>query len=362
MPAFLIALAVVGLAAPAEAQNAAQQGKWTVELNVGGSAGSGSTSGTPTGSFPAGAPFTLASGQPSRFVPSWFFGDGTVLINQVLAQFAANAGTSFPSMAPVDAALRASGGRLGSGGLLGVRLGRTLTPRLAAELSIERSLAKMGLRESLLDGLESGGDSFKGAFEALLSTLPVANLSVTSLVTVRDDRNAQLRLAGALKWTVWSGTRLEGYVTGGGGLIRNSGDGARAILTGQYRFSLFGAFPVDQTDRVVVAVNQPKNQAMGHVGGGVTFALSSTSGLRADVRLTLSAIKDVTALSASPDTDALSPPIVLSTSPGISPGVQFSTQAEVRSTLSGAIENFRLFTGSGLSKRISFTVGIFKRF
>jgi len=362
MPAFLTALALLALAASAEAQNATPAGKWTVELYGGRSSGSDSTSGKPTATFPAGDPFTLDSGQPSRAVPSWFFGDGAVLLNQVLTQFAANTGATFPRIAAVDAALGASGGRLGSGGVFGVRIGRVLTPKLTAELTMERSLAKMVIRDSLLNGLEAGGDSFTAAFQTLLSSLPVTNLSVTSTLATRDDRNAQTRLAGALKWTVSSGKRIEAYVTGGGGLIRNSGDGAQAILTGRYTFRLFGTFPVDQTDHVVVSVNQPESRAMGLVGGGVTLALSSNAGLRADVRLLLSAMRDVTTLSASPDTDAQSPPIVLSTSPGISPGIQFSTQAEVRSTLRGAIDNLSVFTGSGLSKQVAFTLGVFKRF
>ena len=358
----LIAIALIGLPAIAEAQNAARPRKWTVELYGGAASTSAPASGTPIPNFPAGAPFTLASGETSRSVPSWFFGDGAALLNQVLSQFAANEGTAFPRIAPLDDLIRASGGSPGNGGLFGVRVGRALTPKLTAEISLERSVAKMALSDALLDSLASGGDSFTPAFKAFLNTAPVTNLSVTSSVTTIEDRNAQMRLTAAVKWTVSSGKRIEGYLTGGGGLIRNRGDGPQAILTGRYTFNLFGAFPMDQSDQVTVTVNQPKNSAMGMIGGGITFALSSRLGLRADLRLQLSSMKDVTTATAAPDTDTLFPPIVLPTSAGISPGIQFSTQQGVQSTLSGPVQKLTLFEGTGLSKQVGLTVGIFKRF
>ncbi|HUR22175.1 MAG TPA: hypothetical protein VMZ90_15270, partial [Vicinamibacterales bacterium] len=65
----LSALSIISLLpASAEAQNAAQPRKWTIELYGGGSSASASTSGTPIASFPVGTPFTIASGQPSRAV------------------------------------------------------------------------------------------------------------------------------------------------------------------------------------------------------------------------------------------------------------------------------------------------------
>jgi hypothetical protein len=295
-------------------------------------------------------------------VPSWFFGDGAVLFNQVLTQFAANTGASFPRIAPIDAVLRANGGRLGRGGGFGLRIGRDVTPTLTAEISIESGSAKMDLRASLLDGLAAGGDSFRNAFTAFFNTAPVTNLNVTSTVTTKDDQNTQVRVAGALKWTVFNGNRIKGYVTGGGGFVNNTGESAQAILTGRYSLLLFGTYPMEQSDVVAVTVNQPKYNAMGLVGGGVTFALSPSVGLRADARLLLTAMKDVTTLATFPANPTFSPPIVLPTAPGISPGIQFSTQPEVPSSLSIHIEKVTLFTGSGLRKEVSFSLGIFKRF
>lgn len=323
---------------------------------------SGSTSGTPIASFPVGTPFTLASGQPSRAVSSWFYGDGALLLNQVLTQFATNAGTTFPRIASLDDALRSGGGKQGSGALFGLRLGRALTDKVSIEFSVERGLAKMELSDALGDALQEASDTFEESLTALLSTAPVTNLSVTSTVTTRDSSSAQTRLAGALKWTVYRGSRLQAYLAGGGGIIMNSGEAPQSVLNGRYTFRFFGAFPMDESDRVVVTLNQKKNNPMGLVGAGFTFDLSSSSGLRADARLLLSSTKDRVTMTAAPGVAAGNPQQTLTTAANINPGLQFSTQTGVRSSLSGPNENLTIFTGSGLGKQIAVSLGIFKRF
>jgi hypothetical protein len=359
LPALLLTFL---LPAPAEAQNAAPQGKLTIELYGGGSVASGSSSGTPIAGFPVGTPFTLQSGAPSRAVSSWFFGDGAVLLNQVLARFATNAATTFPRIASLDDALRSGGGQQGSGALFGLRVGGAVTDKVSLEFGIERGLAKMELSDPLSDALQAASDSFVDSFQALLATAPLTNLSVNSTVTTRDSSSAQTRVSAALKWTVYRGGRLQGYLAGGGGVIINSGDAPQSVLNGRYTFRLFGAFPMDESDRVVVTLDQKKTNPMGLVGAGFTYDLSSSSGLRADVRLLLSSMKDRVTMTAAPGVVAGTPPSTLSTDTGISPGIQFTTQPGLRSTLSGPNENLTIFTGSGLSKQIAFSLGIFKRF
>lgn len=357
----LTAIALIGLLpAPALAQNAARPGKWTIELYGGGSSSSASSSGEAREGFEPGALFTTESGQPSRAVSSWYFGDGATLLNQVLTQFATINGTTFPRIIPLDAALLANGGSRGSGGGFGLRIGRALTPKLSVEFNVERSMAKLELSDELQTALEAGSTSFKAAFQGLLETAPVTNLTVTSTVTTPARSNAQTRIAGALKWTVYSGGKLEAYLTGGGGVIMNSGNDPEAILNGKYTFRLFGTFQMDETDRVVVSVEQPKNSAMGLVGGGVTYDLSPRTGLRADVRLLVNSTKDVTKLTAAPVVVTATPSQVL---PSVTnPAIQFSSQANVRSSLSGPNQNLTLFTSSGTNRQVSFTLGIFRRF
>lgn len=347
------------LPAAAQAQNAARPGKWTIELYGGGSSSSASSSGKAI-EFEEGTPFATESGQISRAVSSWYYGDGATLLNQVLTQFDAIHGTAFPRIVPIDAALRANGGSRGGSGTFGLRIGRALSTKFSVEFNVERSLAKPALSDELQAALKAGSDSFEAAFKGLLGTAPVSNLAVTSTLTIDDRSNAQTRIAGAVKWTVYSGRRIEGYVTGGVGVIMNSDETSQATLNGRYSFRLFGVSPMDETDRVVVTVEQPKSSAMGLVGGGVTYDLSSRMGLRADVRLLVNQAKDVTKLTATPTVATATPSGVL---PSVtSPGLQFSTQAGIRSSLSGPSPSVTSITASGTSRRVSFTLGVFRRF
>ena len=357
------ALSVIALLpAPAEAQNAAEKGKWTIELYGGGAKGLGTIGGTSEATFPAGAPFTLVSGQPSRAVSSWFFGDGALLMNQVLAQFATASGMTFPRIAPLDDALGSGGGKLGSGALFGLRVGRALSERLTVEFNVELSKAKLGLSDELQDGLQAAKDSFIDVFETVLANAPVTNAVVESTVNIRKISSSQTRFGGALKWMVFDGNRIGAYLSGGAGLIKNGGTPPQAVLNGRYAFRYFGNFQMEELDRVVITLNQKSTTAMGVIGGGITYGLSSNSGLRADVRLLLSPSKDNTTMTAAPGSVPQNTSQVLTTQTTISPGLQFSTQAGTRTTLSGPNQNFTIFTGSGLSKQVAFSLGIFKRF
>ncbi len=356
----LIVIASLGLPASAIAQNAARPAKWTVELYGGGSAPSASSGGAPIEGFDSGVSFPAESGQLSRAVSSWYFGDGAALLNQALAQFSSISGTILPRIAPLDAGLLASGGRRKSGGVFGVRVGRTLSHKLTIEFSVERSLAKLGLSDGLKDALRAGSESFEAAFEGLLATAPANSVNVTSTLTMPDASNTNTRLAAAAKWTVFTGTRLTGYVTGGAGLILSSGEGPSAILNGRYSFRYFGLFPMNETDRVVVRVNESKNPPMGIFGGGVTYDLSARTGLRADVRVLLSSTSDVTSVTASPLVAIVAPTNVMTSV--TSPALQFSTQPNIRSTLSGPNQNLTVFKGSGFTRQVAITLGVFKRF
>lgn len=348
------------LLVPVIAEAQTQPGKWTIELYGGGSSSSAPSNDGPIPSFAPGTPFTAESGQPSRAVSSWYFGDGAALLNSVLTQFSSISGSTLTRITPLDDALRSGGASRGSGGVFGLRIGRSLSPKLAVELNVERSLTGLELSDGMKDALKRSSDSFKGAFEDLLKTAPVSNLTVSSNLDMPTASNKQTRVAGSVKWTAVSSGRVEAYLTGGGGVLMNSGSGPKAILNGIYTFRLFATFPMNETDRVVVRISQPKNSAMGLIGGGVTYDLSSRTGLRADVRLLLSSAKEVTTVSASPNIPTQSPTDVL---PSVTnPAIQFSTKAGVRSSLSGPDTKLTVATSSGRNQQVSFTIGIFRRF
>jgi hypothetical protein len=356
--AILIGAAIPGAAF---AQAAGGSGsRWTLEVYGGASSSAESTSGSAGAAFPAGTPFTTAGSVPSRIHTSWYFGDGTTLMNQALAQFEIIQGATFTRIVPLDSAVFASATRRNSGATFGLRVSRSLSSRFALEASVERNQGSQEFTDSAAKALEATRDSFQTAFQGLLATAPLTTLSVSSMMTARDSSSGQTRVAAAARWTVVSGSRTSVYATAGAGVVMNGSDDVQAVLTGTYSFRLYGAFPMSETDRAVVTVSAPSTAAVGLLGGGVTYDLSARVGLRADVRVSLSSNSSVTTVSGSPSVATQTPANVL---PSLtSPGIQFSSTAGVPSSLSGAAATYTTFSGSGMNRHVSFTVGIFRRF
>src|SRR5439155_15657393 len=91
---------VVLMAAPAHAQQAS--GKWEIEFHAGGGPVSNPTDAT--ANLPvAGPPFTTVVATTSRRTPSWYFGDGAVLLNQVNAALGLS-----PRITPLDSVFKSS--------------------------------------------------------------------------------------------------------------------------------------------------------------------------------------------------------------------------------------------------------------
>ena len=334
--------------------------RWSIEIYGGAASATDAPDGTAGPAFPAGTPVTTASGSPSRIHTSWYFGDGAKLLDQVLGQFAILNGTTFSRIVPLDTVVTSAATRRNSGATFGLRLSRHLTPRLTLEANVERSQGSQVFSDNAHTALESTRDSFKTAFEGLLATAPVTALSVASTMTVREGSASQIRVAAAARWTLVSGARASAYATVGGGILMNGGSDLQVVFNGSYSFRLFGAFPMSETDRAVVTVTGPSSAVLGLVGGGITYDLSSRVGLRADVRVSLSPNSDVTTVSGSPSVGTLTPAGVL---PSVtSPGIQFSSTTGVPSSLSGTLATHTTFTGSGMNRQVSFTVGIFRRF
>jgi hypothetical protein len=118
--------------------------------------------------------------------------------------------------------------------------------------------------------------------------------------------------------------------------------------------------PVSETDHVRVRFQQRKNNLMGVIGGGAVYNLSARSGVRADIQMTFNSSKVTTLVTGTPTVARLTPAGVLPST--TSPAIQFSTLPGIRSSLSGAETTLTTFTGSGVSRQVSFTVGVFRRF
>jgi hypothetical protein len=336
--------------------------KWTFEVYGGGNGSIGSLGGAFSATFPPGAAFTTASGRPSRAVSSWYFGDGAALLNQVLTQFASAANSTFPRVTPLETALSAGALQRDKGFSIGLRLGRTISRRLVLEMDVEQTFTRLSLSENGRSGFTATSESYIAALRGLLNSAPVTTPVVTSVLDEPDTSSGQTRLMGALRFAALSGDRFDLHLVGGAGVAISTGAVPSATLTGKYSFRYFGLSPMEETDVVNVRFSSPRTSGLGMVGGGATYGFSNRSGIRADVRLLFGSRRQDLTITATPTIAALTPTAVMSTAANISPGLQFSTQAGIRSSLGDPTTPVTTSAGSGSFRQASFTFGFYRRF
>lgn len=356
----VMALLLLGAPAIAVAQAPTPRRAWTFEFYAGAALVPATSSGSAFAGFGTGTPFTTQSGRPSRVVPSWYFGDGAALLNDVMGQFSTLAGTTLRRITPLDSALVSAAASHGRQAAFGARLHRQLTARAGIEFGFERSPDAAELTGAMQDALAASRDSFKLVFQDLLATAPVTNVTVTSTLAIPERSSSRNQLTAALTWQVMQRQRLSAQLIVGAGLAMHSGDALEATLTGSYTFRLLNAFTMTETDRAVVSVSEPRRAAMGLVGAGVAWELSPRVSLRADVRVALSSAGESTVVSGTPVSSAQSPTSVLPST--TTPSIQFSTTTGVPSSLGGTSTSVTTFSGSGLNRRVAFTLGIVRRF
>ena len=335
--------------------------KWTFEVFGGGGFG-GSTGGDASSEFPAGASFTTEAGFPSRAVPSWYFGDGAVLFNEVRAQFASLFNITVPQLVSMDP-LFADGAIDRTGGAtFGVRLTRKLTPRYSLEFGLQRSLGKLAISDSGLSAIEASRASFEQAFRGLLGTIPQTGLQVSSTAQIPDSVTApQTAITAVLNIALSPGKRpLAPYVSVGAGRVTNSAETLRATLRGSYQFRFFDNNPFNETDNVTIRTSDRESSFIGVFGGGAMYELSPRQGLRFDARVHVGNSGVVTELDASPTVLTGTP--VLALPSNTNPSVQFSNTTTLKSSLSGRISDQTVISASGMDTRINLTVGYFFRF
>lgn len=335
--------------------------KWAIEVFGGGGFGGG-TGGDGTTTFPAGETFTTEAGFPSRAVPSWYFGDGTALFNEVRAQFASRFNITMPQMVALDPVLADGGFERGAGGNFGVRLTRTLTPRYSLEFALQFGRSSLGYSDSARSEIEASRESFDAAFRGLLGTMPQTGLQVSSTADIPETENAsQTAVTGALN-IFFSRTRrtFMPYVTAGLGWRNNSVDTQRLQLRGQYQFRFFDVNPFNETDTVAIRTSDRESGLIGVFGGGALYSLTPRQGLKFDARVHAGSNGIESVFDATPTIASLSPPLALPST--TNPGIQFSNTPTVKTSLSGRTSTQTVFTGSGLDARIHLTVAYFYRF
>ena len=354
-----IVAALLCLVPAASAQsNRSGDPKWTFELLGGYALEPIAQSGTSTLDFP-GAPFTTEGGFPSRTVPSWYFGSGAQLFNDVAAQFASRYNVQIPSIDPLDDAL-GSGGRAERAGIaFGARITRRILPRLSFEVEFQRRTADVAFGSA--DAIEASRASFEAGFKALLSTIPQAGLQVSSTANIPGDVSATRNvITGAFNIGLVQGDRFGMHLTLGGGRVTADGGVFEARLAGNYQFRFFDINPINETDNVTIRFEDQPDEWIGVAGVGFTIATGRRQGLRADIRAHAGQTTQTTTVTATPSVQKTGSPLAL---PSITtPSIQFSNTTTRQSSLSETASDVRTFSAEGTEVRPVFTVSYYFRF
>jgi hypothetical protein len=345
---------------PSEAT--ATERKWELEVHGGLSVNGYQNNGS--GSLPlTGA---IVGGKIS--VSSFYFGQGAQLFNQ--NQVGNSRALPVPTITPVDSVLLSSViQRERRGGTLGVRLGRSLGHRFAAEFTFDYSPANEALANTALAGIEATRASFTPALEHALSVSSPAS-TVTSVATVIDrKRVSQLFTTGALMVNLRQTGKAIPYVTIGGGVVLSTGDLPSATLVGSYQLGtssqIFG------TDTVNLSYSLKGRTYVGTGGAGLRYFITPTRGIRFDGRVqvypnTIVNLVDATPVIALRSTGSPFPLInsgalqFSSTAP--LNGVSVSATPGATAAGGGLPPGSTTFTGTGLLPQVSITVGLFWRF
>jgi len=344
---------LLSLAAPCRAQGVMP---WELEFHGGGGfVNDPALNGT--SNLPApGSPFTTTIGTTSRTTPSWYFGDGAALLNQVNAAVGAGA-----SITPLDPVLRSSLISLPSSTSAGVRLSRAISHRFGAEVTFDYNFARWQLTPPALAAVEASRASFLSAFNALIATGPHAKPAVTSSSGNVDQLGRQTFTTGALIINLKTTGNLVPYVTAGAGVNLNAGSTPSVSLAGTYQFQILGFYPVNEHDTVTVK-SSVENRWVAVTGGGLKYFFSRRWGVRLDARTYLGRRTVATSVSASPVTLTSSQPQG-ATATFTTPSVQFSNNIGVgRSSLALPVSDFRTFSGDGTQSVVNVTGGVIFRF
>src|SRR5262245_22821648 len=249
-------------AAPARSQTAPPERRWAVEAHIGGAFGNNPTGGSGT-LPPPGETFTpLAGGPPSRVVPSWMFGDGTALHNQV----AANLGLA-TRITPLDSMLTSHMIQQQSGVTFGGRLTRWLSPRFDFEVSGEFNFRRSVFVDAVTPAIDATRASYISGFNGLFASAPAIFVNPVTTLTVSVHDHSGLEGMGTAALNVKFGAGAwQPFASFGGGFIVGLGDLPSLTVTGDYQFST-NNLGIHQTD-TVKATERTSARFVGLVGGG----------------------------------------------------------------------------------------------
>jgi len=357
---FLVAF---GPSAPTFAQQsgAAEAGKWEIEVHAGGVRMGKPTEATTAMPAP-GEAFTTLPGRPSRYVSSWYFGDGAAFLNQWAAAFTIIPRTQ--RITPLDPVLTGPAASSPHTGSFGVRLGRRLTPRLTAEVTVDYGPSSLELSERALGDVEASRTTFASVWNEAFRP-PASNYQnvvVSSSSEIQESSGGQVVAAGALIVKLRRSGALVPYVTGGLGGVFNHGGVPSVTLRGNYTMGapFNPSITFNDADTVTVRFTRPDRALIGVVGGGVTYDLARRHGIRIDLRLLIRANTVDTEVSATPSWRTGTP--AGSISSATIPSVAFNNTGSGHTFSGPPITAFRTRQGSGWQIDTALTVGYFWRF
>jgi hypothetical protein len=306
---------------------------------------------------PAGPPLTTSGPvNQSRRVSTWFLGDGSLLLNNVNAEFGiAN------RISPLDSALATLGLTGTNAPAFGIRVRRTLTRNLTLELSADMMPGSRELSPQLLEATEAARASFVSAFNGLLASGPFTAISVSATSEFSNRSSRDLATTLAVQWT-FDVESTQPYVSVGGGFVNKVGDLPSVALTGNYRFNILGTVPINETDSLRLRYDQG-SALVGLIGAGVRRTFGDRLGFSADARLLLGKQTLTLRLDSTPAVTAGTPAGFIESF--TTPAIQFSNNASTgrESSLTGApLQGFKAFSTDGLQTRFMFTAGVFVRF
>ena len=335
----------------------AQQPPWEVEVHVGALLTNNPSDGQ--GALPGpGEPFSTAGG-PSRKVPSWYFGDGARLLNDVIG-IVTSAGP-VDRIVPLDPVLAGPLAERLPGIPIGIRISRAIGRRMRAEFSLDVSQGRLETRRDALDGIEVSRASFERAWQAVLLDEPATFVApqVSSTSTAHDE-GRQVLTTGTLHIDLRAEGTLIPFVTGGAGVVSSVGTSPSVTLEGRYGFRVFDTFPLEEIDTVILRHAADDHVFVGVVGGGFRYFMTPRRGLRVDIRAHVGKNPSRTLISAHPRSTP-TPPLQTFLFSRTTPSLQISNHPNYPSTLSGSLTDFESFTASGTSRPVSVTVGFFWR-
>jgi hypothetical protein len=287
----------------------AQESKWELE----GHGGIAFTVGSPDGikALPEASSFTTIGGHASKRVSSWMFGDGAVLLNQVLEQGSDLGRHPAERIVPIDSRLQSPLIQPRNGGAFGVRLGRRISSRLIAEVTADR-LPRVGATEDISNQYLKTAETFSAAWKAVLRNYPRVAFSFGQQAFAESQPptagQGRLLVTGTVNFEFATSRKIRPYVVGGAGIESGTGTAPSATITGSYQYDLRGlefglGGLVQENDQVELTGKLTRNKPVGVAGGGVRIPISERFGIRADARVYLSINRVETYLSTGPITE-----------------------------------------------------------